>query len=260
MTDKNFDDLSFDKYSDDIELDDGNFNNNNNYDDDYHHLSDDNDDSDILDEQLGYNISQNKNGRGGRRKREIRSITPVGEFNSKDHYKNQRPQQGKQYIKSGNKDYYSKTEDTKYYEKDNYYKKSYKDYNYSSTRYDNYNSGYKSKKYGNINSSYKKDNYKTPFKDNNYSKHGNYYNNHYDQGKYSMKANEKTPYYSNKNKKYENGNGKNYSKQNRYKKQGKGDFMEIEVELSDPPKEEENYGVEVLNINAEEFIPKSFMK
>lgn len=75
-----------------------------------------------------------------------------------------------------------------------------------------------------------------------------------------MKANEKTPYYSNKNKKYENGNEKNYSKQNRYKKQGKGDFMEIEVELSDPPKEEENYGVEVLNINAEEFIPKSFMK
>ena len=260
MTDKNFDDLSFDKYSDDVELDDGNFNNNNNYDDDYHHLSDDNDDSDILDEQLGYNISQNKNGRGEGRKREIRPIKPVSEFNSKDHYKNQRSQRGKQYIKSGNKDYYSKTEDTKYYEKDNYYKKPYKDYNYSSTRYDNYNSGYKTKKYGNINSSYKKDNYKTPFKDNNYSKLRNYYNNHCDQGKYSMKANEKTPYYSNKNKKYENGNGKNYSKQNRYKKQGKGDFMEIEVELSDPPKEEENYGVEVLNINAEEFIPKSFMK
>lgn len=259
MTDKNFDDLSFDKYSDEIEIDDGNYNNK--HEDYYDQFLDDNDDSDILDEQLGYTITQNKNGRGGRRKRENRPIKQVkreGEYNNKEYYQNQRSQHGKQYIKTGNKDYYSKKENNKYYEKDNYYKKPYKDYNYSSTRYENYNTGYKQKKYVNNNISYKKDNYKNSFKDDNYSKHGSYYNNHYDQGKYSMKTNEKTPFYSNKIKKYEN--GKNYSKQNKYKKQGKGDFIEIEVELSDPPKEVENQGVDALNINAEEFTPKSFQK
>lgn len=218
----------------------------------------DNDDNEILDEQLGYTINDDKakNSKGppqkssgsSKKKRQPQRNNKNGFKQNEDYYyvnKEKTKGDGNRYGKSSQ--YMKEPKQGTYYGDYDYPNKNYKENDYPKRHYNKNNQFNDNEK----DYYYNKDNHYS-----NRQSNYNYSNDNNDNYYYPNDYNNKQQY----NNKQRNNNKKNYSKNNSnnylYNKQ-QGKIVEIEVELTDPPKQnpiEDND----FNLKAKAFIPKNF--